>query len=161
MKLGEWHSELRCYIQNQRDPSSNPTECSPGPWDQTSLQGSRWQLGQISINRGDYYWISKATPSKVAQSWPWGNQAAVKKTVFLYCFYSVRNSLGTLWRWSLTVILHLLLVQNNESKFPSICIVWTLFYGNFLQCSIFNLSIKRYSWNQELLSFIVNSTRKR
>ena len=44
---GEWSSRLRRCDQNRKVPSSNPTRCSPGLRDPTSLQGSWWPLGQI------------------------------------------------------------------------------------------------------------------
>ena len=37
----EWHSGLRHYIRNWKDPSSNPTSCSTGLCDPTLLRISR------------------------------------------------------------------------------------------------------------------------
>ena len=46
--------------------------------DQTSLQGSWWPPGQ-KWKCSDQYLVNEAASSIMAQSWPWGNQVAVKK----------------------------------------------------------------------------------
>ena len=69
---GEWPSRLRHCDQNQEVPGLNPTRCSVGLRDPTSLWGSRWPLGRICktqvINMG---WVRLC--------WLWGSQIAVKK----------------------------------------------------------------------------------
>ena len=37
---GEWSSGLKCYTENGKGPSSNPTRSPAGLWDPTSLRGS-------------------------------------------------------------------------------------------------------------------------
>ena len=43
----EWPDGLRRYTENRKDPGSDSTRCLAGLSDPTSLQYSRWPLGQI------------------------------------------------------------------------------------------------------------------
>ena len=49
-KISEWPSGLRRCNQNRKVPGSNPTRCSAGLRDLTSLQGSQWPSGRTCTN---------------------------------------------------------------------------------------------------------------
>ena len=84
-------SGLRHCNKNRKVTGSKPSRRSAGLWDPTSLWGSRWPSGQICIRRSDYHWVNEAVPSRMAQSWPWDSQIAVKKKKKIYSFE--KNSL--------------------------------------------------------------------
>ena len=76
---GEWPSRLRRCDQNRKVLGSNPTRCSAGLRDPTSLRGSRWLSGRACktqvINIG---WV-RLPPRQWPKSWPWTSQIVVEK----------------------------------------------------------------------------------
>ena len=74
--IGESRAVEEALLMNLKIPGSNHVRCLAGLKDQSSLRGSRCLLFDIRIMHCDQYWLSKAFPSPVAQSWPWGSQAA-------------------------------------------------------------------------------------
>ena len=82
-KWGEWPSGLRRCNQNWKVPSSKPARRSAGLRDPTSLRGSQWPPGRTCINAVINIGLLRLSPQRMAQSWPWSSQIAVKKIYIL------------------------------------------------------------------------------
>ena len=114
---GEWPIKvwLRCCSKNRKVPGSNPTRRGLGTQPHYQAPGDLWVK---NVKCRDWFQLSEAAPSIMAQSWPWGSQIAVKK--YWWCGSASKITYRLLWQFS-----------NTKNKEEYILLYSTTFQDHF------------------------------